>query len=486
MPDATTTRPALHRRTLLGAGVALSFSAPPAFAQITVDAVRDFGADKSGRSNCISAFQRAMAAVKSGRARRLRIPAGIYRFDLIGDADTILVPSGCEIECERGVTFEWGYWGSPLFAIINSSNVKLSMNGATFLWTGTFGRTTGRRDALGFGAAIPAYEWCCHIMSMGSDNITIEDVRCAGRTTGNVQNAFIQVGGKADGSQTSGNRVRRVMADDVCQVLLFGSQRRFTFESIEGRRYSNASAKLYGPGHVIYATHEAKPSEAGEINGVIDRGNPLDPYTIGSVSVQLKHVMNSSVRGIYSSRPEGCLVVVDCENLDAELRYRSGSTQRDVMIGAIYFTEPKGRNQRVKIRGAVELEAPRSFCAVNMAGVSAAEKNVGCEIDLAVSLAGGDSQPAIWWVGSDGRASIRYKNTRSNARPVLLRVDRGSENNEFVLNAPQGQRAPRIEIGTRGAQRRNTFTCGPGAALENDPKQFVEADGNRVLCDASK
>ncbi len=169
-----------------------------------------YGADATGAVSAVTAFQNMMTAVDARTtARKIRIPKGTYLFTIASDADTILIPSNVEIECDPGVVFKWGYWGSPLFAIVNESNVKLKLNGAKLLWTGTFGVTSGSSDKFSFGKAIPAYEWCAHIVCMGSEYVWIDGARCAGNTTANVQNALLSFRGKSDNTTTKGNRLPR-------------------------------------------------------------------------------------------------------------------------------------------------------------------------------------------------------------------------------------------------------------------------------------
>ena len=474
----------MRRRKLLAAlAVAPALAARAQSASAVIDVVADGGADPSGKTSSVAGFQRAMARAARAVTSRVRVPAGRYRFDVGGDADTIRIPSGCTLECAPGVRFEWDHWGSPLFAIINVRRVRLACNGATFVWSGRFARTAGARNAFDYGTAIPAYEWCCHIIAMGSDEVSIEGAHCAGASTANTLNAFVQVGGKADGGATFGNTVRDLVANDVCQVLLFSCQRRFTVRNLRVGRYANASAQLYGPGHVIYATQGATPSEEVDIQDIYDAGVPIDPFSLGAATVSLKNVLKGSVRGLYSQRAEGVLSLRDCEDLDVELEYRSAATDPDTWVGVIYFIDPTRVNRRVRIKGSLTLEKQRNCILVNMAGTASSDKNRECELDLTLNVDGGESTIAIAWVGVDGQARIDYRARSPDKTPVLLHLDRGAQRNRFDLKAA-GSQPPRVALGERGDNRDNQIGCQPGSRLGFDARHFGAGRANRLDCGA--
>jgi hypothetical protein len=407
------------------------------------------GADNTGSTSQIPAFRAALA--KSGR---VIIESGTYSFDLTGDADTVLIPSNTEIECEPGVVFKWGYWGSPLFAIVNRQNVGLNLNGARFVWSGTFGTTSGARDTLGYGRAIPAYEWCAHIVSLGSEYVTIDGARCSGATTANNQNAFVGFRGKADGSLAEGNRVTNLFADDVCQGITWGEQKRFVIDRIKSGRYSNASASLYGMGHVLYVVIGSTPSEGGEISNIQDDGIALSPYTVGAHTVSLKSLKHTTVRNIHSQRVEGAVNLQNLENVEIDFRHYTSSEWDDKGCGPCFFVNPTVPNKYVSIRGTIVQDSQRDACGVNMGAITNPASNLNCTLDLNYTRTtdGSESNPAVAWSGNFGFARVTYQDRSGGAKSVI-NVVAGTDNAFYIR--PLGPKPNPIVNSAPG--NRNTF-----------------------------
>ncbi len=446
-----------------------------------------FGVAIDGATDEVAAFQSAMTALASGG--KFKISSGTHYFDVAADADTILIPSNVEIECEPGVVFKWGYWGAPLFAIINKSNVKLKLNGAKFLWTGTFGTTVGSSDKFSYGRSIPAYEWCSHIVSAGSEFVEINDGRCAGNTTSNVQNNFILFRGTSAGGLTEGNKVRNLHIDDVCQGVIFGEQKRFLIDGIDSDRYSNASGALYGAGHVLYVIAGTTASEAGEIRNIHDRaGTALSSFTSGAHTLSLKSLKNTPVSDIYSRRAEGAVNVNDLEDVSIDFRYHSAATDDDTTTGVVYFSATTNPNKYVKIKGEIIQDAQRNFPMVNLAGLTAGSSNLYCELDLSIVRTGDgtESASAVEWVGNYGSAKVTFQNKGSGAQKTIVTVNKTSEDNNFYIRSMGAVANPRIALGATGTQSRNTFWCSGDSTVDYDANEFTPATSNAVIWESAR
>jgi len=262
--------------------------------------VKDFGAVGDGVTDDGSAFRNALAALSAGGT--LIVPTATYYFNVTGDATSLVVPNNVEIDAEPGTVFKWGYWGSPLLAIVNKQNV--SIKNIKFVWTGTFGTTSGSRDGFGWGTTTPAYEYCAHVLVFGSNNISLTALECAGATTANVQNNFISVNGKSDGTRSSGLQIFGITSNDVCQTIVGGNQTQFSISNIFSDRYSNASDPLYGPSHIVYATGGWA---YGIINGIVDLGTKLSAYTSGAQTLSIKTSNDVTVLNVQTKRDEGSL-----------------------------------------------------------------------------------------------------------------------------------------------------------------------------------
>jgi hypothetical protein len=439
-----------------------------------------YNADNTGGLSCVSPYQLAMAYLTSIGGGRLKIQGGTYLFNVTGDADTILIPSNTEIECDPGVVFKWGYWGSPLFAIVNKTNVHLKLNGAKFVWTGTFGTTAGSSDKFSYGRAIAAYEWCAHIACVGSDYVTIEDTQCAGNTTANNQNIFLHFRGKNDGSLSVGNTVKKVVADDVCQAIGWGEQSRFLIDDVRADRFSNSSAGLYGPAHVIYVVLGSTPSEQGTISNVYDEGTALGAFVTGSQTLSLKSLKKTRVTNIRSRRTEGVINLQNLQDVEIDFRHYTASAADDTGTGSVFFVDPTVANQHVKIRGVIVNEIQRDATGVNMAGITNPAMNLYCELDISYTRLtdGTEGNPAIAWCGNYGICTIRYRDN-GNSRKNIVNVYGVSTDNDFFLHGSGVTPNPGVAIVAGGL--RNTFYTEGDSTVDLDLAEFTPASGNAVV-----
>jgi hypothetical protein len=441
----------------------------------------EYGADITGVASCVVAFQRTMTAIAARSTnRKIRIPSGTYLFTVTGDADTIRIPSNVEIECDPGVVFKWGFWGSPLFANVNNGNVRWRGNGAQFIWTGAFGVTVGTLDKFGYGRAIPAYEWCAHIVGMGCDNVVIEDVKCAGGTAANNQNCFFSFRGLSGGGLSSGNKLLRINSDDVCLGAAWSEQDDFEI-SMVGGRYSSASAGLYGPGHVVYITAGSTPSQNGTVVVTDKATSRSGAYQAGGHSVSVKSALNVQV-AVDSLRPEGALNYQDCVDVKFVVDHRTSDTTADGN-GAIFAVNPSVGNDAVSIKAKITFEAPRNTPAINLSGIAASSSSPNCTLDADIVLTcnGTEAVAGLTWVGDDGIARVRYENKGSGAARAAITADKGSSGNIFHLDARGAVPNPRVTIGATGAPSDNLFFCNGDSTVDYDSNEFTPSSGNRVI-----
>lgn len=433
--------------------------------------------------NRVADFQAAMTVLANGGG--LLIRSGTYFFNVASDSDTILIPSNVRIDCEPGVIFRWGYWGSPLFAIVNKTNVKMLLRGAKFVWTGTFGTTSGSLDKFGYGRAIPAYEWCSHIISVGSEYVTIEGGRCAGDTTSNVQNIFIEFRGKNDGSVTEGNEIRNLVIDDICQGVVMGEQKRFVIDGIKSDRYSSVSNGLYGPGHLIYIIPGSTTSEAGTIRDIYDAGTALSAFTIGSHTLSLKLLQHSSVTDIRSRRSEGAINYQDLYNVQIEFRHDTADSNTD-NDGSVYAINPTTSfNKFVRIKGTIVEDVHRDAAGINMSNITSGAHNPYCEVDLTIIKTGDGTgnNPSISWCSDYGHCTLRHTNKGSGGAKALITVVGASANSNFYVSSNGAVPNPRLTI-TSGTN--NTFYVVGDSTVDYDSNEFTPASGNTIILQGAR
>lgn len=444
---------------------------------------------RTGLVNVQAAFESALTAAEG---KRLVVPSGLYLLTITGDSDTLLVPSNCEILCEPGVIFKWGYWGSPLFAIVNKTNVRLNMNGAKFVWTGTFGTTTGSSDKFSYGLARPAYEWIAHIACVGSEFVTIEDVECAGSTTAKNINNFILMLGNADGSLTEGNTIRKVVANDVGgQVIAIEGQKNWRIEDIRGDRYDDASFALYGAGHVIYHTSNAStdPSENGIIDGVVDYGTMLGTYTPGSHTLSIKEANHLIVRNVLSLRDEGILNLEGLKRASfSNLRFYTDSTTDDTSGGAVYMIDSASLICEDISFDGIDLvfDAQRDTNCFAMAH-SAGSENLRCSVSnmrIVRTCDGTESGPSILWRASFGAVTNFINiNKGSGAQRAIINCGNTSEDNVFHVRSIGAVANPRVVVSSGS---RNTFYCSGDSTVDQDTNEFTPANDNAVIWESGR
>lgn len=444
-----------------------------------VVSVKDYGVDSTGVSSCVLGFQKAALALAAAGGV-LKIPAGTYWFSLASDADTIQLPSNCTVDCEPGVTFRWDYWGSPLFAIVNKSNIVWEGRGAKFVWAGTFGTTSGSRDAFGFGKTIPAYEWCAHVASVGSSYVNLRDLRCEGSTTGNNQNVFLLFRGTAAGDRVRGNKIIGIEAHDVSQGALWSEQEAFEIDMVGGR-YSSASAGLYGPGHTLYITEGDVPSRNGTIKVRDNADSRAGVHVAGAHSVSLKNLHNADVK-VSSARPEGGLNFNNIADVIMDVSYRSSDTTADPN-GVVFGSNPLTGNADCKLKVRSVFESPRNMSVVNLGGIAASSSNLNFELDadIVVTQTGTEAAAAILWVADKGVATVRYENKGSGAARPVLTADKGSNGNNFFINTRGTVANPRVLIGATGSPANNTFYCSGDSTVDFDANEFTPSSGNAVV-----
>ena len=77
--------------------------------------------------------------------------------------------------------------------------------------------------------------------------------------------------------------------------VISGCVAQFGPQGLHVGRYSSASAGLYGPGHVIYATHGDTPSDGGEIRDRSRVGITEVATRVASRSVRRRYLMRSAM-----------------------------------------------------------------------------------------------------------------------------------------------------------------------------------------------
>lgn len=325
---------------------------------------------KDGSVDVKQKLKDAVALVVSTGGTRLLISRGRYRVDITGDADTILLPSYFTLDCEPGVTFVWNYWGSPLFAAINKTDV--SIIGPTFEWGGTFNTpyVGGARDAFSYGTAIPNYEWATHVAFCGTDNVLFERISCQGTTTSNIMNSLAIFKSKSDLVTPIRNiKVKNISLNDICQGFLAGGMESFEFIDIRSYRYANNSAALYGPGHVIYFIDNAVPTTFGNVQVRDFASTQLSTYANGSHTISSKNVQDTTF-DIYSARPEGAVNIWKSQRNKYRVVYTSADTTTDGGNGIVFFPGVTGNfNYDNEFDCNLTIAPGRDVSAVNQSSV---------------------------------------------------------------------------------------------------------------------
>lgn len=456
-----------------------------------------FGPANDGSADVKTALRSAIASAQAGNYRRVKVPPGRYLVNIAGDADSIVIPDNVFLDCDEGATFVYSYWGSPLFAAVNR-RAPWGIVGATIEWGGTFGTTSGSRNAFGYGAAIPSYEWCTHIAAVGSDFGRITDITTKGTTTANRQNSLLNIRPRSDGVTPVTNwLVENILCDDVSQGITAGGVKDFLFRNIRQFRYANDSGGLYGPGHIIYMIDSGSsglgvPSQYGRIENISDYAeDQLSSYVTGSHTLSLKNVADVEVSGLFSRRPEGALNIrtatrVRCADID----YYSSSVTADAASGAIYFpsTRVNGTyyvNTDVELRGRIRIATGRNFGPINMGGMADGFECVRLKGDLEVTHdpSGSESVATLVYVGINGDLRLLDRNTSIDKNQVTFAGNSTTSNNVIDLKFSgntASQAGPRIAFGSGNVN--NTVRVHVGSVFNFSPDGFdpADANGNKV------
>lgn len=339
--------------------------------------VKWFGAKGDGVTDDRIAFASAVSI--AGNSTTVYVPKNVYLLSISGDSDTILLQSNSGIVAEPGTVLLWGYWGSPLLAAVGKSNIVLS--GITFRWSGTWSNTTGaNRDAFGFGANLVGYEYCSHILGLGTSGLRIENCSSEGQTTNNLFNNFINLHGSASGLQSVGNSVYNCTVNDCSIGIGVGEQKNLTISHIESGRYHTNSGGIYGPGHVIYLyppTYGTNYNEYVVISDIIDNGIPLQGYLTASHSIKMRSTRYSYLNGLVSSRAEGAALFQDFEfSIVNGIKYDGTLSQADGNNACVFMTVPSAVNRYDQFNN-IDIWLP----SVNRTGISVNSTNtqtIGC------------------------------------------------------------------------------------------------------------
>jgi len=263
-----------------------------------------------------AAFATAFAAVAAAGGGTVWVPRATYTFNIASDSDTLLLPSNCDMLCEPGTILRWGQLGSPLFAAVNKENINIV--GPIFEWNGTLvdvaGGTAGR---FGQSMNINNRDYCCHVLSLGSNNVRI--VRSTSRTQGDAPTlatqAFVIFGGfypSTDGTSNTGNGMEDCKIDDVIQGCLTINQHNFRFENIASRRFPGDNPIGGGVGtngHLFYNSWSATPQRSQNITirDITDFGVPFGTIDASraDTSIQAKAIDGGIITGVLSRRPTG-------------------------------------------------------------------------------------------------------------------------------------------------------------------------------------
>lgn len=441
-----------------------------------------FGTKGDGSTNDGPAFRAMLAWISAQGGGQLRVstPATSYLITIASDSDSLVVPSYTDVVCDQGVSFTYGNWGSPLFAIVNVSHVSLT--GAKFIWTGTFSTTSGFRTAFGYTYGRPAYEWCAHIVCCGSDHVRIADCECVGATTANTQNNFINMLGNQDGSLTDGNVVERLIINDVCQGIAIGGQSRAIVRNLKANRFSSASAGLYGPPHVVYHILDSTYaiSDSCIFSDLIDDGTPINAYCSGAVSFQFKGLSNSIIANLYSARASGLMSLMNwIGNTVRGAKWYNATADVDTVIGGIYFINPSIPNHDNDFFDITLItDIARNFVPFNMGGVAASTSNLRCRISglrITRTCDGSESTASLYWVGDNGSVADFVHTNKGSAGKVVIDVHNGSTGCVFDLLAIGAEDDPSVAV---SSGTNNLFNVRTDAVPNAPVNEFIPAGGN--------
>lgn len=393
---------------------------------------------------------------------------GVHAFDVNGDSDALVIPSNVWLTAVPGVKFRWDYWGCPLLAVVNVSNVIIE--GITFQWSGTWGTTSGSSDKFSYGLAIPAYEWCSHIAVVGSEDVRIERCSCEGlSSSANLQNNFINIRGFADRTQTRGNQVLHCKVADVAIGIGFGEQIGLLIEKIHCLRYHNRSTEIYGPGHVVYGYTPHLDVAPGNsfitIDGVMDEGVECESghsytwggytrnYVVGSQTVEAKFLSDSTISRVKSKRKEGVLSVTyacGCDFLNLSSRSDDATDDTD---GAVVFIADPATDpslQSVDCRFS-ELDLVRANAATKLIGNNLTTPMLRChwtDWQATGPRESSDTTPHVSFCAQQSKIEGAVTDTGNNASTKTALELRGLAREcwgEVVFIATNASKQPRLD-----------------------------------------
>lgn len=398
-----------------------------------------------GTADVKAAFRQAISEASGNKVRRVRIRAGDYRFDVAGDADSIVVPSNVVLEFDEGATCYWDYFGSPLFTLGGSINAGIV--GAKFVWSGTYmvPAASGSRSFKG-SVSLPSLEWCAHIDACGANRFILEDLESAGLTTANTMNNFIHLGFMPNGTTKSAykSRIRRIKANDVSQGVLGGGVSGLEISGLSQERYSvrsNGSISpdplggQYGPGHLIYITHD---SDSVVIDDVNDLGATRieATYQGGDHTLSLKGLKRSTVTRIRSGRDEGMLNFNTLENVEfSGLVYETSSTNAD-SSGGIFASASATPIRDVSFDDVhLRYFQSKNVSPVNLSALASGADNVRMtgKISILRNISGAESNAALTFVGSYADLKLNITELSSTGKAHITSTLATSTGNKFEL-----------------------------------------------------
>lgn len=441
---------------------------------------QDYGADDTGVSSCVTAFQAAMTVLANGG--KLRVPEGTYLFTLASDSDSIQIPSGVSVECDAGVVFKYSYNNAPLFVISEKSNVRI-VGRPKIVFTGTYNTDASASSSPRFGYTYStgAYQWRVHIACVGSSNVEI-DVICEGNTTANVQDAAILLLGADDGSLTAGNRVT-VLANDVAQGVVMSAQKGAVID-VTTDRYSQASNAVYGPGHAVYHINKSgdTASTGCKIRIVDTAGTAISSYTSGGHTGAFRNINNSEIE-INSQRAEGAFYYDKVSGCRFKVLYRSSSTEDDTSNYTIMGIDTNGGSADISIDAQIYHLGQRNQGLIGSSITPGSDcSRMRVKGMLVRNCDGSESIPSLGWAGEYGESDITYINIGSGAQRTLA-VNILGDNNIHRVKSLGVVANPRISV-TAGSN--NTFYCSGDSTVDYDGNEFTPASGNAVIWESAR